>query len=30
MHNTVNNSNNNVSYNIISNTFCFQIFRLTV
>ena len=30
MHNNVNDSNDDVSYNIISNACCFQPFRLTV
>ena len=30
MHNNVNDSNNDVSYSIISNTCCFQLFRLKV
>ena len=30
MHNNVNDSNDNASYNITSNTCCFQLLRLTV
>ena len=29
MHNNAINSNSDVSYNIISNTCCYQLFRLT-